>query len=124
MSGMTPSPEHGGSSVSINTEDIVTKMGDSNRLLGQLVQALNDLSPRSTNSFTMDAAASTVVTDGNVVASSFVVLTPLNAQAANLIKDEGVYWVPASGSVTVSTASGSSAAGDEVFSYAVFSSLG
>ena len=117
-------PQSGGATPAINIDDIVTKLGDGNRLLGKLVQALNDLSPRTTNSFTMDAAASTVVTDANVASSSFVVLSPMNAQAGNLIKNEGVYWVVTSGSFTVSTSSGSSAGGDEAFAYAVFTSLG
>lgn len=105
--------------------DIVTKLGDGNRLMGQLVKAILDLSPRSTNSFTMDAAASKTITDGNVETSSFVVLTPMNAAAATLMgSSASLYWVAATGEFTVSTASGASAAGTETFSYAVFTSTG
>lgn len=104
--------------------DIATKLDNSNRLLGQLIQAIKDLGPLSTGSFTMDAAASKAVSDTYCATSSFVVITPANAAAATLVSGaSSPYWAAAAGSFTVSTADGSSAAGTETFNYAIFTTL-
>lgn len=102
--------------------DIVTKIDQNNRLLGQLIKALQDLSPTATGSFTMSAAASKVVSNAAVATSSFVMLWPMNAAAGTLV-GAGVYWTAATGNFTVATSSGSAAAGTEVFAWASWTSL-
>lgn len=108
----------------IGAADIVTKLGDGNRLLGQLITAIQNLSPKTTGSFTLDAAASTVVTNAYVTAASFIVLTPTSASAGTLQGSAKCLFVTAAdGSFTVTTASGGSAAGTETFAYAAFTTL-
>lgn len=104
--------------------DINTSLQQGNQILAQLVQLFSDLFPRSVGSFTMDAAASKAVTDGNVTSSSAIVLIPSNASAAVLQgSNECLYPTPASGTFTVATGAGTSAAGTETFKYLVFNPL-
>lgn len=105
----------------VGLSDVATKLGEFNKLLGQLIQTLQDLSPTSTDAFTMDAATSKVITAGAVASTSFIMLWPTNAAAGTLI-GAGLYWTAGTGSFTVST-SGAAAAGTETFAYAVFTSL-
>lgn len=105
----------------VGLSDIATKLGEFNKLLGQLIQTLQDLSPTSTDAFTMDAATSKVITEGAVATSSFIMLWPTNAAAGTLI-GAGLYWTAGTGSFTVST-SGGAATGSETFAYAVWTSL-
>jgi len=101
--------------------DVVTKLSDGNRILAQLVQTLQNLSPTATGTFTMDAAASKTITNGAVAMSSFVMLWPANASAGTLV-GAGVYWTAADGSFTVTKSSGA-AAGTETFNFAVWTTL-
>lgn len=105
-------------------DDVVTKLDVSNRLMGQLVNVVQGLFPRSVGSFTMAAAATKTVTDGNVTTTSFISLTPTNASAAALMAGANSLYVTAgTGSFVVSTAGGGSAAGTETLAYAVFNAL-
>lgn len=106
-------------------DDLATKLDIGNRLMGQMVQVISNLFPRSTGTFTMAAASSKVVTDANVTTSSYVPTpTPTNAAAATLMAGtNSLYVTLGTGSFTVTTAAGGSAGGTETFSYAVFNPL-
>ena len=72
--------------------------------------------------FTMAAAATKVVSDANIVASSLVQLFPTNAAAATLMsgtKSLYVSAIVAGTSFTVATADANAAAGTETFAYRV-----
>ena len=105
--------------------DIVSKLGDGNVLLAQLIEALTTLSPRKTGQVTLGAADTTVVVDAAVVSSSYIPTpTPLNAAAATLMgSTDSLYVVIEDGQFSLKTASGNAAAGTESFAYAVYSSL-
>jgi len=107
----------------LRLDDVVTKLDIGKRLLGKLTTTLANLSPLLTGQVTLSAAASTTVSNGVIVASSFVIVTPINAAAGTLIKNQGLYWVASAGSFTISTASGVAAAGTESFNWAVFTTL-
>lgn len=105
-------------------DDVATKLQQGNQLMGQLVNVITNLFPRSMGTFTMAAAASKTVTDANVATSSLILLMPTNAAAGTLQgSNECLYVTPGSGSFVVATAAGTSAAGTETFSYAVFNPL-
>jgi hypothetical protein len=76
----------------------------------------------SAGSFTMPAAASTVVADARVTASSLIFLQPTNAAAGTLQgSNESLYISARSAGVsfTVETAAGTAAAGTETFNYLI-----
>lgn len=76
--------------------------------------------PRVTGTFTLSAAASTVVPNTSVTSTSIISLTPLNAGAATLMAGANSLYVSArtsGASFTVSTAAGGSAAATEQFQY-------
>lgn len=107
-----------------NLGDVVTKLGDGNRLLGLLLRAIESGSPVATGTVTLAAAASTTVTNAAILVSSFISLTPINAAAATLVGSaKSPYTVAADGSFTISTANAAAAVGTEVFNYAVFNAL-
>lgn len=104
-----------------NLVDVVTKLGDGNRLLGLLLRAIESGSPVATGTVTLDADASTTVTNDAVVVSSFIALTPINAAAATLVGSaKSPYTIAADGSFTIATANAAAAAGTEVFNWALF----
>lgn len=104
--------------------DIATKLQIGNQISAQLLQLFTNLFPRATGSFTMDAAASKAITDANVTTASLIMLMPTNAAAGTLMgSNESLYITPGSGTFTVATAAGTSAAGTETFKYAVFNAL-
>lgn len=73
-------------------------------------------------SLTLSAAASTVVANATVTASSFIFLFPTNASAASLVAGTSSPYISAksaSVSFTVATADGGSAAGTETFNYLI-----
>lgn len=71
---------------------------------------------------TLDADASTTVTDINCSAASFIAITPTNAAAATLQAGAShLYVTPAAGSFTLNTADAGSAAGTETFAWAILS---
>lgn len=88
--------------------------------LNAIVQALNGIF-RNTGSFTWNgAAATTVVANAGVQATSQVLLIPTNAAAATLIGSNESPYVSARSvgvSFTLSTAAGTAAAGTETFFY-------
>lgn len=106
--------------------DSVMKAQAVTGLLGELVRAFKAAFPTKWNigQFTCGAAATTVVNDANVTASSHIDLTPLNAAAANMVAGATSPYISARTagvSFTVATASGGAAAGTEQFSYKVTS---
>lgn len=104
--------------------DVTTKLQMIAQSLGQLVQLVTSQFPRSMGSFTMAAAASKSVTDTKCTSSSYVVLIPTNAAAGTLLgSTKCLYLTYASGSFTVTTASGVAAAGTETFQYLLFNPL-
>ena len=106
--------------VGTGLNDISSKLQASNQIMGQLVQVVAALFPRSIGTFTMAASASKVVTDANVTTTSFISLMPTNAAAGTLMgSNESLYITPASGSFTATTAAGTAAAGTETFTYRV-----
>jgi hypothetical protein len=75
-----------------------------------------------TGSFTLGAAATTVVTDANVLSSSIIVAFPTNAAAGTLMGSAKSLYISAKSagvSFTVATASAAAAAGTETFSYVI-----
>lgn len=102
------------------TTDISTKLQIGNQILAQMLDLFRNLFPRSFGSFTMDAAASKVITDANCTSTSFIGLMPTNAAAATLLgSNENLYITPAAGTFTVATAAGTNAAGGETFYYKI-----
>lgn len=102
------------------TDGIETKLQMGNQLLAKLVNVIQALFPRTVSTFTMAAASTKTITDGNVTTASLVTLTPTNAAAATLMGSaKCLYVTTAAGSFTVTTASGAAAAGTEVFAYSV-----
>lgn len=101
-------------------DEVATNLGLSNQLMAKLITVISALFPRSIGTFTMAASASKVVTDANVTTSSFIQFSPTNAAAGTLIgSTKSLYYTTASGSFTVTTASGVAAAGTETFAYMV-----
>lgn len=75
-----------------------------------------------TGSFTLGAAASTTITNGNVSAACKITLTPTNAAAAALMGSAKCLYVSAKTAGTsfaVSTGNGVAAAGTETFDYQI-----
>jgi hypothetical protein len=89
-----------------------------------LTQAVLNVFPRTTGTFTLAAAATTMVAQPSVKSTSVIVLTPTNAAAATLMGGSQALYVksitPGTGFV-VATADGTNATGTCTFSYAVLS---
>lgn len=103
-------------------DDLVTVGKNRNQILSLLVTALtNYLGVQGTcGSFTMGAAATTVVPQALVTANSFIFLQPTNAAAGTLQGSNECLYISAKSagvSFTVATAAGTAAAGTETFSY-------
>ena len=109
----------------MDNNDIVTKLQQGNQLMGQLVNIMANLFPRSTGTFTLAASATTTVTDSTVSTRSIITTpTPTNAAAGTLIGSaKSLYVTVGNGSFTVTTANGVAAAGNETFAYAVLNPL-
>jgi hypothetical protein len=102
-------------------DDVVTKQQAAIQQLSAIYTALNGIF-RNTGTFTMGAAATTVVTNAGIAANSQVVFIPTNADAATLMGSTKSPYVSARSvgtSFTVATASGVAAAGSEQFFYVV-----
>ena len=107
-------------------DDVVRELNLSNRNMSALIMTIRDLFPRHTGTFTAANAATTVVTDANVLSTSTIVLMPTNAAAGTLQAGTTHLYISArtaGTSFTVATASGASAAGTETFQYAIFNPL-
>lgn len=110
----------GSSPQNAQASDISTKLQIGNQILAQMLDLFTNLFPRSFGSFTLAAAASTVVADASVTTGSIIGLMPTNAAAGTLQgSNKHLYITPAAGSFTVSTAAGTAAAGTETFRYSV-----
>jgi hypothetical protein len=100
--------------------DAVSQLQNIARQLGLWVAAFKGRNTFGT--FTMAAAATTVVPQPAVQALSIITLTATNAAAATLVGSAKSPYISAkspSASFTVATASGVAAAGTETFSYVV-----
>lgn len=75
-----------------------------------------------TGSFTLGAAATTVVNNGNVLTTSIIIPFPTNASAGTLMGSTKSLYISAKSagvSFTVATASAVAAAGTETFAYVI-----
>lgn len=96
-------------------QNAVTNLGGIQKALAQAF-----IGSATVGVFTMAAAATKTVTDGNVKASGYVIPFALNAAAGTLQGSaKALYTTAANGSFTASTASGGNAAGTEQFGYLV-----
>lgn len=103
--------------------ELVREANVSNRVLGEIVNALRAITRLSGGSFTMAAAATKVVTDTNVTATSIIILMPTNAAAGTLQQSTETLYISAKtagASFTVATADAGSAAGSEAFDYLIY----
>ena len=124
-------PMQGSASVGIG--DVVTTLKIANQNSSLLIQAINALTavltaafPQVTGTFTLGAAATTVVTQTNTKTNSIVLLMPSNAAAATLMGSAKALYVSArsaGASFTVATANAAAAAGTETFSYTLINPL-
>jgi hypothetical protein len=118
-----PPPSGGGWGSGGVASQIMTVLQQGVVAINQLATNILNVWPRTTGTFTLAAAASTVVTQPGVKATSIVVFTPTNASAATLMGSAKALYVSATvpgASFTVATASGANAIGTEVFQYAIF----
>lgn len=109
----SPTPSTGGGS-----GDVVIQLQGIINQLSALVSAFNGRF--SFGTFTLGAAVSTVVSNTDVRANSFVDFVPTNAAAGTLngsTKSLYISAIASGTSFTVATASGVAAAGTETFSY-------
>lgn len=90
------------------------------QLVVQITALVSALTSTASGTFTLGAAASTVVTQPLVMSTSDITLTPTNAAAATLMGSAKSLYISArtSGtSFTVATANAAAAAGTETFLY-------
>ncbi len=125
MSNTAGAPPPQGGGFGNTASQVLTILQQGVVAINQLATNLLNTWPRITGTFTLAAAASTVVTQPGVKATSVVVLTPTNAAAGTVMGSAKALYVPVASyvpgtSFTVFTASGGNAAGTETFSYAVF----
>lgn len=107
---------------SVGIGDLVTTLKIANQNMSQLIQAINAIFPRVTGTFTMAAAATTVVAQPNVTANCVILLQPANAAAATMVgsnKSPYISATTAGASFTIATASSAAAAGTETFLYSI-----
>jgi hypothetical protein len=101
-------------------DDVVSNLLSIAKNIGSLIGVLQTTLPRVSGTFTLGAAATTVVPEPAVRSNSIIMPIPTNASAATLqgsakyayvsVKTVGV-------SFTVATANGTAAAGTETFTY-------
>lgn len=93
-----------------------------NQQLASIAKTLANAFPRIAGSFTLAAAATTVVPQTAISSNSKIALTPTNAAAATLMAGAASLYVSAKtqgASFTVATANAAAAAGNETFDYLV-----
>lgn len=103
-------------------QGIVRQLSNSNSQMAALIAALISIFPRITGSFTLAAAATTVVVQPAIKANSIVIPVAVNSPAATLMGSAKSLYVSAltpGASFTVATADAVAAAGTETFSYVV-----
>jgi hypothetical protein len=101
---------------------VITTLQNGVVAINSLVQAIKNVFPTVTGSFTLAAAASTVVTQPAIRATSVIQLSATNAAAATLQGSaKALYYTLTPGTgFTVFTANAGAAAGSETFSYSIF----
>lgn len=107
--------QSGGGTAAGTTADIVR-----NQILNGLLNALQNGFPRTVGTFTLAAAATTVVPQTATQSTSNITLTPTNAAAATLMGSNKALYISArtqGAGFTVATASAAAAAGTETFQY-------
>lgn len=105
---------------SAGATDVVTQLQGIVRQLSAWVQVFRGRA--AFGSFTMGAAATTVIPQPVVQSTSIITLTPTNAAAGTLMGSAKSLYVPtktAGVSFTVATADAGTAAGTETFDYSV-----
>lgn len=111
----------GGGSLTDLITAIQTAGSNTSQNFVNLIAALDALFlTRSVATFTLGAAATTVVANTNVTSTSIPLLIPLNAAAATLMGSAKALYVSArtaGTSFTVATANATAAAGTESFAY-------
>lgn len=113
----------GGTDIVTSIQGLIRQFSASNQNMLSLIAAIEKVFPLTLGSFTLAAAASTVVTQPAIKANSFVVWVPTNAAAGTLLgsaKNLYLSALTAGASFTVTTASGANAAGTETFLYAAW----
>ena len=105
-------------------DDGINQLRGINKNLSALVTTLGAAFPGSAvqGTFTCSAAATTVVSDTNVTATSVVLIVPSNAAAATLMAGSSSMYLSArtaGTSFAVATADSGSAAGTETFIYLI-----
>lgn len=107
-------------------DDIVTVGNTLNKNIAALLQSINltlgALGKLYSGTVTLGAAATTVVTNTNVLANSQIVLMPTNAAAGTLVSGANSPYISArtaGTSFTIATAGGGAAAGTETFQYMI-----
>lgn len=108
-------PQAGGGTAAGTTADILR-----NQVLAGMLSIFQSAIPRTAGTFTLGAAATTVVPQTATQSASQITLTPLNAAAATLMGSNKALYISArtqGASFTVATASGVAAAGTEQFQY-------
>mgnify|MGYP001570164330 CR=1 FL=1 len=105
-------------------DDLVSVMKGGVQNLGQLVNVIQNIFPRTIGTFTLSNATVTVVTQPAVKANSVVFFTPTNATAALVQRTMGLFHSAstAGASFSISTQSGT-AAGTETFEYVVINPI-
>jgi hypothetical protein len=101
---------------------MVTVGNSLNKNIAQLIQVIQSVFPRIAGAFTCAAAATTVVPQTAVMATSIILLSPTNAAAGTLMAGATSLYVSArtpGTSFAVATANGGAAAGTETFSYVI-----
>ncbi len=102
---------------------VIKTLQDGVVAINNLVQAIKNVFPTITGTFTLAAAATTTVAQPSIRATSVVVLSPTNASAGTLMGSAKAPYVssitPGTGFV-VATANATAAAGTETFSYSIF----
>lgn len=116
MSFLDPANQNSGTGLA----DIATALTNANKNSAALMEALQAIFPRVSGTFTMAAAATLIVTQPEVTATSIIVWTPTNAAAGTLQGSAKCLYLSArtaGASFTVATASGGNAVGTEVYQY-------
>jgi hypothetical protein len=115
--GGLPNSQAGGGTNTSTTADQLR-----NQVLSGMLVALQNGFPRVAGTFTLAAAATTVVPQTATESTSLITLTPTNAAAATLMGSAKSLYVSArtqGASFTVATANATSAAGTETFAYSM-----
>jgi hypothetical protein len=129
--GMTGGLGQGSASISdvvTKLDGVVRNLASNGTTLTSILTTLQTAIPTATGTFTLSAAASTIVNQPLAQANSYIPTpTATNATAATLMGSAKYLYISSINpgvSFTVTTGSGGAAAGTETFKYAVFQPLG